>query len=295
MQAIPAMACVCLGQSFGSGGLMPRRSSRRRRVRRTNHPRHTTRTDLPHPSARVNPPRDRPTNGQMERGLYIAASGMLSEMVRQDQLANDLANANTPGYKADRVSQHSFADELALVNRKTGAAVGGLGTGVQIATKATDFTPQGLKDTGEPLDLGISGDGFFAVQTGAGVRYTRDGSFAADGRGRLVDQAGNAVLGSDRRPITLNADGSVDTAKVGVFALRNPAKAGDGLVTGTVDAAGVTGSVRSGALEGAGVDASRTMVDMIASMRAFEAGQRAITTIDDTLRLATGQVGNLPG
>ncbi len=146
---------------------------------RRNHP---VRTDLPHPSARVNRATPRPTTGQMERGLYIAASGMLSEMVRQDQLANDLANANTPGYKADRVSQHSFAEELAVVNRQNGSTVGRLGTGVQIANQVTDFTPQGLKDTGEPLDLAISGEGFFAVQTPAGVRYTRDGSFTADSR-----------------------------------------------------------------------------------------------------------------
>lgn len=231
----------------------------------------------------------------MERGLYIAASGMLAEQVRQDQLANDLANASTPGYKSDRVSQHSFAQELDLVNRKSGAAVGALGTGVQIAEKRTDLTPTALKDTGEPLDLAIAGDGYFAIRTPDGVRYTRDGSFAADAQGRLVDQAGDPVLGPGGQPIVLNADGSVDAARVGVVSLTNVAKAGDGRFTGTVAAGGPTGAVRTGAIESSGVDASRTMIEMIGSMRAFEAGQRAITTIDDTLRLATGQVGNLPG
>lgn len=252
------------------------------------------RTCLPHPSAAVNRRPARPTIGQMERGLYIAASGMLSEMVRQDHLANDLANANTSGYKADRVSQHSFARELAVVNRQTGAQVGALGTGVQIAAQVTDFTPQALKDTGEPLDLAIAGEGFFAVQAPDGVRYTRNGSFAADAQGRLVDQGGNLVLGADRRPVLLRADGTVDPVRVGVFAVAAPRKAGDGLLTGAATGA-ATGTVRSGALEGSGIDASRTMVDMMASMRAFEAGQKAITTIDETLRLASGQVGNLPG
>ncbi len=233
----------------------------------------------------------------MERGLYIAASGMLAEQVRQDQLANDLANATTPGYKADRVSQHSFAQELDLVNRKSGAQIGALGTGVQIAEKRTDLTPAALKDTGEPLDLGIAGDGYFAIRTPDGVRYTRDGSFAAapGPPARLVDQAGDSVLGPDGQPVTLNADGTVDASRVGVVSLTNVAKAGDGRYTGTVAAGGPTGAVRTGAIESSGVDASRTMIDMIGSLRAFEAGQRAITTIDETLRLATGQVGNLPG
>lgn len=231
----------------------------------------------------------------MERGLYIAASGMLAEQVRQDQLANDLANASTPGYKADRVSQHSFAAELDLVNRQTGAPVGGLGLGAQIAVTQTDLSPEVVKDTGEALDLAISGEGFFAIQTPQGVRYTRDGSFAADAQGRLVDQTGALVLGRDRRPVTIGAGGNVDVAAVGVVGLRNAEKVGDGRFNGTPDNTAVVGTVRSGALEMAGVNASRTMVDMIGSLRAFEAGQRAITTIDETLRLATGQVGNLPG
>jgi flagellar basal-body rod protein FlgF len=74
----------------------------------------------------------------MERGLYIAASGMLAEMARQDQLANDLANASTPGYKADRVSQRSFGD-LMLSNSADGSTVGPLGQGAAIDKQETDL------------------------------------------------------------------------------------------------------------------------------------------------------------
>lgn len=239
-------------------------------------------------------PRGRPP-GPMERGLYIAASGMLAEMVRQDQLANDLANASTPGYKDDRVAQRSFAAELDLVNRRTGAPVGGLGLGAEIVEKRVDLTPEVIKDTGEPLDLAIQGEGFFAIQTPQGVRYTRDGSFAADAQNRLIDQFGNPVLGPGNQPVTLRPDGSVDPAAVAVVALQDPRKAGDGRFTGAPAPGGPVGTVRTAALEMSGVDAARTMVDMIGSLRAFEAGQRAITTIDETLRLATGQVGNVPG
>ncbi|WP_445147977.1 flagellar hook-basal body protein [Baekduia sp. Peel2402] len=228
----------------------------------------------------------------MERGLYIAAAGMVAEMVRQDQISNDLANAATPGYKSDRSQQRSFED-LLLENTKTGQQVGKLGIGPLITKQVTDFTPEALKATDEPLDLAIAGPGFFGVQTADGVRYTRNGSFQANKAGELIDQMGNKVLGTDKKPVKVNADGTVDVAKVGNFNLTNPAKSGDSYVTGT--AAGTAkGEVQSGVLEGSGVDAGRTMVDMMASMRAFEAGQKAIQTIDSTLQLASSQVGNLP-
>jgi flagellar basal-body rod protein FlgF len=101
------------------------------------------------------------------------------------------------------------------------------------------------------------------------------------------------VLGADRKPVKVNADGTVDTAKVGNFALTNVQKVGDSNFTGTAAGTG-KGEVQSGYLEGSGVDAGRTMVDMMASLRAFEAGQKAIQTIDGTLQQAAGQVGTLP-
>src|SRR4051794_1852636 len=108
----------------------------------------------------------------MERGLYIAAAGMVAEMVRQDQISNDLANAATPGYKADRSQQQSFAD-LLLQNQATGQTIGKLGVGPLITRTVTDFSPEPLRDTGEPLDLAVAGDGYFGIQTAQGVRYTR--------------------------------------------------------------------------------------------------------------------------
>ncbi len=206
----------------------------------------------------------------MERGLYIAASGMLAEMARQDQLANDLANASTPGYKADRVSQRSFGD-----------------------LQQTDLRPQALRDTGQPLDLAVTGDGYFGVQTKQGVRYTRNGAFTADAKGNLVDQMGNQVLGVGGKPIAV-ANGTIDTTKVALFNLRNPVKQGDSYFTGQAGGQ-ATGTVKSGSLEGSGVDPARAMVDLMASMRSMEATQRAITTIDTSLGQTASQVGGLPG
>ncbi len=227
----------------------------------------------------------------MERGLYIAASGMLAEMARQDQLANDLANASTPGYKADRVAQRSFGD-LLLSNTAGGGTVGPLGQGSALDKDVTDLRPQALRETSEPLDLAIQGEGWFGVQTKQGVRYTRNGSFAADAKGNLVDQLGNQVLGAGNKAIAVAKDGTIDASKVAVFNVRNPVKQGDSNFTGTAGGT-ATGTVKTGSLEGSGVDPARAMVDLMASMRAMEAAQRAITTIDSTLQQTATQVGGL--
>jgi flagellar basal-body rod protein FlgF len=223
----------------------------------------------------------------MDRGLYIAASGMLAEQIRQDQIANDLANASTPGYKADRTAQRSFGD-LLLANSTSGAVVGRQSTAVQVDSIETDFTPRPSRDTGEALDFAITGEGFFAVQTAQGVRYTRNGQFALDPQGRLVTAQGDPVL--DRAGRTIAAvDGKVDARRLGVVALTDPRKDGDSLLIGT-PAGAAAGTVRSGALESSGADAARSMVDMIASMRAFEAGQKVIQAIDETLGQAAAKI-----
>jgi flagellar basal-body rod protein FlgF len=232
----------------------------------------------------------------MDRGLYIAASGMLAEQVRQNQIANDLSNASTPGYKADRTTQRSFG-QLLLTNSQTGQAIGSQSTAVQVTGEVTDFTAQPVKDTGEPLDFAIVGDGFFALQTANGTRYTRNGQFSADAQGRLVTADGDPVLGRNGRPVTIGADGKVDPRKLNVVLLTNPRKGGDNLVTGTPGrpAGEVAGQVRSGALEGSGADPTQAMVDMIASMRAYESGQKVIQTIDGTLAKASSEVGKVSG
>lgn len=229
----------------------------------------------------------------MDRGLYIAASGMLAEQVRQEQLSNDLANATTPGYKGDRVAQAPFGAML-IANSKSGGAIGQLGGGSQITRTTTDFSQGALQSTDEPLDLAIEGPGFFAVRTAQGERFTRNGRFTAGADGTLRDQLGNQVLGADRRPVQVKGDGTVDATAVGVFDVRTPVKAGDGLFSGAA-AGAAQGVARTGALEGSAVDATRTMIDMMASSRAFETGQKAIQTIDSTLELAARQVGSLGG
>lgn len=231
------------------------------------------------------------TRGEMDLGLYIAASGMVAEQTRQDQLSNDLANASTPGYKPDETPQHSFG-ELLLSNTANGQPIGTLSTGVELGKTYTDMTPAGMMQTEQPLDFGIVGTGFFAVQTPQGVRYTRDGQFTVSAQGQLVDGAGDRVLDQSGAPIAVGAEGHVAPSALGVFEVPGAVKQGENLFTGTASGR-ATGTVRSGVLEQSGVDAAKAMVDMIGSLRTFQSGQQAIQAIDQTLQEASTQVGSL--
>jgi flagellar basal-body rod protein FlgF len=229
----------------------------------------------------------------MDLGLYIAASGMVAEQTRQDQISNDLANASTPGYKSEHSTQSSFG-ELLLSNTATGQTIGTVGMGVALGKSVTDLTPAGMHDTGQPLDFGIVGAGFFAVQTPQGVRYTRDGQFSASASGQLVNAAGDPVLDPQGHPLTVGAGGRVSASSLGVYEVPGATKQGENLYSGSPSGK-ATGTVRQGALELSGVDAAKAMVDMIGSMRTFQSGQQAIQAIDQTLQEASTQVGTLSG
>ncbi len=229
----------------------------------------------------------------MDLGLYIAASGMVAEQTRQDQLTNDLANASTPGYKSDQSSQHSFG-ELLLSNTSSGKPIGSINMGVQLGKTVTDMTPAGMRDTAQALDFGIVGSGFFAVQTAQGTRYTRDGQFTASAQGELVDAAGNKVLGQNGAPVKVDAEGHVASTALKVVEVPGAVKQGDNLFSGNPGGT-PSGTVRQGVLEASGVDAAKVMVDMMASMRTFQSGQQAIQSIDQTLQEASTQVGSING
>ncbi len=127
---------------------------------------------------------------------------MLTELVRQDSIAGDLANASTPGYKPRRLA----VQLRRRPQRRPGApSPRPLGYGAQISKTSVDMTQGPLESTGEPLDLALQGPGFLAVQTAHGTRYTRDGQLAVDGQGRLVTATGNPLLDQPGKPIALGA------------------------------------------------------------------------------------------
>jgi flagellar basal-body rod protein FlgF len=237
----------------------------------------------------------------MDRGLYIAATGMYAELSRQDQLANDLANASTPGYKPTRAAQTSFGE--ALVTNAVGQQVGSIGLGVQVDAPQVDLAQGPFVQTNQPLDVALEGPGFFRVQTANGPAYTRNGQFTTDASGKLITSTGAPVLDSQGRAITIptgstpsiGADGTISVngktlAKLGVVSLTNVVKLGDNDFSGTPGAAPAGTQVRQGSLEGSGADAAKSMIDMIVSMRAYESSQKVIQAIDETLQkgISTG-------
>ena len=233
---------------------------------------------------------------------------MLAELARQDQIANELANASTPGYKPARSAQASFG-ALLLSNSATGQPIGTLEGGVSIAATTTSLAQGPLAETGQPLDLALAGDGFFTVQTPSGVRYTRDGQLTIDAQGRLVTAAGLPVLdtggrpiavGSDAASVTVAADGAVSAGgkavgTLAVVSLANPTRQGDTLFAGTAGARPQGTQVVQGSLEGSNVDAAQAMIDMIVSLRSFEASQHVINAIDETLGRGIDSAGSLGG
>ncbi len=159
----------------------------------------------------------------MVKGLYTAYTGMINEQHRMDVLTNNLANANTNGYKKEGATAQSFKDQLALkIKDYTDAphTVRGLGIinpGVKIGEGYVDWTEGPLRETNNTFDLAIGGDGFFAIdytnkakniqRDTAGIKkvmYTRDGNFELNSEGFLVTQDGDFVLGKDGSSIQLD-------------------------------------------------------------------------------------------
>ncbi len=143
----------------------------------------------------------------MVRGLYTAASGMMVQMDKMDAVSNNMANVDLTGYKKDYTANKAFP-ELLLRRMNTDIVrkfpigsidkapiVGQVGVGVELNEVYTDFKQGSFKQTENPLDVCLSGEGFFCVESNYGERYTRNGSFTLDENGLLVNKNGLPVLG----------------------------------------------------------------------------------------------------
>jgi flagellar basal-body rod protein FlgG len=169
----------------------------------------------------------------MIKGLYTAASSMLASMRRQEVISNDLANANTIGFRADDAEQKAFPllflQRLNDTNRDSNGdvlpstLVGGVNTGVMIDQVTTSFKEGSIRQTQSPLDMAIrdtagpnSPPAFFAVQTPNGTEFTRDGSFSLNANGQLVTNQGYRVLDTNGNPIAFPAEAVTPGADVKV-------------------------------------------------------------------------------
>jgi flagellar basal-body rod protein FlgG len=265
----------------------------------------------------------------MWRGLYIAGAGMITETKRTDTLANNLANANTTGFKRDEAISREFEPMLIKrindgINKNDVTSfkqfhvgnqlpeVGTLGLGSRIDEIATEHTQGAFETTGNPLDLAISGEGYFAIQTANGVRYTRDGNFYKSANGQIQTVNGQTVLGTNGQGITIPQDavqimvgskGEVyaDDQQIGQLQLvqfdnrRAVLKQGDNLYFPQEGAQPqpATGEVQQGLLERSNTNVVSEMVELINNHRLYEAGAKAVTTQDSMLEKSVGEVGRL--
>ena len=229
----------------------------------------------------------------MDLGLNIASAGMLAEQVQEDQIANDLANASTPGYKASSSVQQSFGSML-LANTTTGQSIGSIDTGVEVSKGQANLSQGPMDPTGRALDFAIAGSGFFAVKTANGTQYTRNGQFSVSSGGLLVDQYGDEVLSQTGSPIQVGAAGTVPTTALGLFNVSNPSQLGNNNFSGTAAAGRATGTISSGELEGSGIDPIQAMVQMESALNAYTAGQQTIGTISQTMQESAQNVAEVP-
>jgi flagellar basal-body rod protein FlgG len=158
----------------------------------------------------------------MQTGYYAATGGMVAQFNRMDTIANNLANANTAGYKRDQLITGDFVrllkeaqDELPLANHTQEAAQyfnRSLSRVPQITDAYTDFSLGSMQRTDNTFDMALGKEGqFFAISTPQGTRLTRNGSFTLNDEGKLVTKQGYELLSADKTPITFNPGNSIIT------------------------------------------------------------------------------------
>ncbi|HUX47540.1 MAG TPA: flagellar hook-basal body complex protein [Desulfosporosinus sp.] len=257
------------------------------------------------------------------RLIGTAASGVRAQQVAMDTLGNNLANVNTPGFKA---SQMDFAEALSTEVRSgntktggnnTGATTLGVGAGVVYNAIGTDFQQGTLTPTDRPLDLGIDGSGFFQVKTPDGsTAYTRVGAFQVDGSGQLADMQGNVVQPSIAVPsgateLSVASNGEITGVVAGtkttfgqisLAGFQNPEglqKNGDNLFVPTVNSGApqvgqpgttignqVIGTIRGQSLEQSNVDLATSMTDLVQVQRAYQVNARLVSDGDQMWGIA---------
>jgi flagellar basal-body rod protein FlgG len=257
----------------------------------------------------------------MNLALWSAKTGLDAQNTQMAIISNNLANANTTGYKAQRAA---FQDLMYQNVRQVGAqstqntqySTGlTLGTGVRIVATEANYAQGSSTTTNNPLDLQISGRGFFQITLPDGsLAYTRDGSFTMDNQGNVVTASGYPIQPAITIPVgtqsvTVGNDGAVTavsasgkTTQIGQVQLadfineQGLQNIGNNLViesaasgspqTGTAGANGL-GTIQQGSLETSNVNTVTELVNMIECQRAYEMNSKAITTTDQMLEYLT--------
>lgn len=239
----------------------------------------------------------------MENPSYIALSLMTGLHRQMEVVANNMANSSTPGFQGERLTFRSMVSPKAM--NPTVRGVEGHASFVTENSMLRDTRSGGMERTGNPLDVGIAGQGYFAVQTDDGVRYTRHGSFRPDAQGRLTLSNGSLVLGDNGTPISLPAgetnieidrrgnitgkDGPIGKLRIVKFedeqALR---KTGENMLETDADPAPVDARTElvQGMIEGSNVQPVLEVTQMIELMRRFQSASRILEQEHERARRA---------
>ena len=214
----------------------------------------------------------------MISGMYNLIDGSMTQQLRFETIANNMANSNTNGFKKDIISFYEALDMQSNSN--------------------TDFSPGPLRYTGNELDVALSSKGFFKIETPNGLRYTRDGAFSINAEGILVTGNGDTVLGQSG-PITLE-NGEVYIGRDGQVVVNNESvdkilvvdfddpqllrKEGGSYYSYQGENNGISteadAEIQQKYLEGSNVNPTQEVIKMIETYRAFESVEKAIQSID---------------
>ena len=231
----------------------------------------------------------------MDSGYYAAYSGLLARTEALDSAASNLSNSGTKGFRAEREYFRSAIMGPDALNSQLNRTVNDFGV---LGGNKLDLGQGSLIPTGNPLDLAIQGQGFFAVQTKSGIRYTRDGQFQRSVDGSIVTEQGEPVLNAKNLPIRI-PDGEITISSEGVISIGGATVGNLGLFTfpsadsvmpeGTNRYVPVNGatpqpasaSVHQGSLEGSNQDVIQGTLQLILVQRQAEMMQKALTVFNN--------------
>jgi len=242
----------------------------------------------------------------MSGSIYKAGSGAILQQMRLDVYANNLANVNTAGFKADQPVFKIDAQDTPSQEVNSPARLSPYAIPMEYVT---NFEAGPMQTTGGPTDVAIVGQGFFEIQSPEGLQYTRNGRFSINASGALstaegwpvMGQGGEITVEGNRLEISDDGQVSVDGDVVGVLKVvdfnkpESLRKTGSTLFKDESSSAGIRDAqdyrIAQGAVEASNVDAIRTMTEMIETLRVFETYQKVIRAADEATAKAVNEVG----
>ncbi len=242
----------------------------------------------------------------MYKGIYVAMTGSTLKMMELDNVANNLANVSTNGFK-----RTSFSSRLYPINEDLPQAQNAAYPGARAMAYTGKFSidpAQGVvQTTGNPLDTAINGEGFFVVDVKGEKNFTRNGSFSIDKDGFLITNNGYKVIGTNDKPINLGkdlkaapniaTDGSIsvegnNVGKIKMVKVTDIKNMSESLYSGK-EAGPAKAEVKQGSLERSNVNPLRELVSMITAEREFQTIQQMMRTFDQLTSQAVTQIAKV--